>query len=128
MYLILCMSKYFYGRPWKEHHSNLVPWQLLAEKTGCSLKFGRLRPNGTLDMEHFEGLVTDRTKLVAMCHVSNVLGCVNPVGRVVDLCKKHGAKLLLDACQSAPGRLLTLLMLLVYAYMHRYRADSGRSS
>ncbi|CAK9030364.1 unnamed protein product [Durusdinium trenchii] len=67
-----------------EHHSNLVPWQLLAEKTGAKLKFGRLRSNGTLDVEHFESLITEKTKLVSLCHVSNVLGCVNPIKRVAE--------------------------------------------
>ncbi|CAK9026974.1 unnamed protein product [Durusdinium trenchii] len=85
-----------------EHHSNLVPWQLLAEKTGAKLKFGRLRSNGTLDVEHFESLITEKTKLVSLCHVSNVLGCVNPIKRVAEKCHEHQAKLLVDACQSVP--------------------------
>jgi len=85
-----------------EHHANLVPWQLLAESTGAVLRFGRLRDDGTLDVEQFESLIGDRTKLVALCHVSNVLGCVNPVERVAKLAHSVGAKVLVDACQSVP--------------------------
>mmetsp|Transcript_9172 Transcript_9172/g.18841 ORF Transcript_9172/g.18841 Transcript_9172/m.18841 type:complete len:496 (+) Transcript_9172:39-1526(+) len=85
-----------------EHHSNLVPWQQLAESTGATLKFGRLRSNGTLDIDHFESLITERTKLVGLCHVSNVLGCVNPIERVAKKCQSVDAKLLVDACQSVP--------------------------
>ncbi|CAE7885433.1 csd [Symbiodinium necroappetens] len=85
-----------------EHHANLVPWQLLAESTGAVLRFGRLRDDGTLDVEQFESLIGDRTKLVAFCHVSNVLGCVNPVERVAKLAHSVGAKVLVDACQSVP--------------------------
>lgn len=85
-----------------EHHSNLVPWQLIAERTGCVLKHGRLGEDGALDLEHMRSLVTPRTKLVAMAHVSNTLGCVNPVTEVVEAAKAVGARVLLDACQSVP--------------------------
>jgi len=85
-----------------EHHANLVPWQLLAESTGAVLRFGRLRSDGTLDVEQFESLIGERTKLVALCHVSNVLGCVNPIPRLADRAHAVGAKLLVDACQSVP--------------------------
>eukprot|EP00439_Symbiodinium_sp_Y106_P082791 s611_g22.t1 len=90
------------GVKFPEHHANLVPWQLLAESTGAVLRFGRLRDDGTLDVEQFESLIGDRTRLVALCHVSNVLGCVNPVERVAKLAHSVGAKVLVDACQSVP--------------------------
>eukprot|EP00434_Breviolum_minutum_P027327 symbB.v1.2.024164.t1/scaffold2264.1/size174359/19 len=85
-----------------EHHSNLVPWQQLAESNGAKLKFGRLLSNGTLDIEHFESLINERTKLVGLCHVSNVLGCVNPIERIAKKCHSLNAKLMVDACQSVP--------------------------
>jgi len=85
-----------------EHHSNLVPWQLLAKEVGCELKFVRLTPSGVLDMSHFREQLSGRTKLVCLPHVSNVLGCVNPVQEVVRLAHANGAKVLVDACQSVP--------------------------
>eukprot|EP00931_Biecheleriopsis_adriatica_P056133 TRINITY_DN33262_c0_g1_i1.p1 TRINITY_DN33262_c0_g1~~TRINITY_DN33262_c0_g1_i1.p1 ORF type:complete len:517 (+),score=91.94 TRINITY_DN33262_c0_g1_i1:77-1627(+) len=85
-----------------EHHSNLVPWQLLAEASGAKLRFARLCSNGTLDVDHLESLIGTKTKLVAICHVSNVLGCVNPIARVAKSSHAVGAKLLVDACQSVP--------------------------
>jgi len=85
-----------------EHHSNLVPWQLLAEQRGVVLKFVRLDASESLDVEHLESLLSPRTKLVALAHVSNVLGCVAPVQRIVAAAKAVGAAVLLDACQSLP--------------------------
>lgn len=85
-----------------EHHSNLVPWQLLARERGFTLKFGRLDARECLDEAHVLSLITPRTKLVAMAHVSNTLGCVNPVEAVVARAREVGAAVLLDACQSVP--------------------------
>lgn len=85
-----------------EHHSNLVPWQILAEDVGATLRFVGLTPDGTLDVEAFERLLSPRTRLVCMCHVSNVLGCVNPVTWAAELAHEAGAKVLVDACQSVP--------------------------
>ncbi len=86
-----------------EHHSNIVPWQLIAEERGIVLKFVRMHPETEeLDLDHLATLVTKRTKLVSICHVSNTLGCVTPVGRVVELARAVGAAVLLDACQSVP--------------------------
>ncbi|CAM9220506.1 unnamed protein product, partial [Phaeothamnion confervicola] len=86
-----------------EHHSNLVPWQMLAERSGAVLRFARLADDQSLDMEHMASLIGPRTKLVAMVHASNTLGCVNPVQEVVALARKHGARVLLDGCQSVPN-------------------------
>lgn len=83
-----------------EHHSNLVPWQMLAERTGAVLRFVSLTPEMTFDLDHYRSLLSSRTKIVAVAHVSNVLGCVNPVHDIVQLAKQHGAVVLLDACQS----------------------------
>ncbi|CAK0867332.1 unnamed protein product, partial [Prorocentrum cordatum] len=85
-----------------EHHSNLVPWQQLAEEKGVVLRFVGMTPEGRLDREHFEQLLNERTRLVAMVHVSNVLGCVNPVEWVAERAHAVGAKVLVDACQSVP--------------------------
>ena len=85
-----------------EHHSNLVPWQLIAQRTGAVLKHVQLTDEQTFDLNHFKQLLSDKTKLVAMNHVSNTLGCINPVETVVELAHAQGAKVLVDACQSVP--------------------------
>ena len=85
-----------------EHHSNLVPWQLIAKRTGAVLKHVPLDKTQSFDLGAFNDLVTDKTKLIAINHVSNTLGCINPVEAVVAKAKKYGAKVLIDACQSVP--------------------------
>ncbi|MEO1147267.1 MAG: SufS family cysteine desulfurase [Cyanobacteria bacterium J06638_22] len=85
-----------------EHHSNLIPWQLIAQKTGAVLKFVELDANQAFDLEQYKSLLSDKTKLVAVVHVSNTLGCLNPVNEITDLAHQYGAKVLLDACQSLP--------------------------
>ncbi|MEO1591225.1 MAG: SufS family cysteine desulfurase [Cyanobacteria bacterium J06632_22] len=85
-----------------EHHSNLVPWQLIAQRTGAVLKHVHLTDEQTFDLNHFKLLLGDKTKLVAMNHVSNTLGCINPVETVAALAHAQGAKVLVDACQSVP--------------------------
>ncbi len=85
-----------------EHHSNLVPWQQLAAERGVLLKFARLNATEQLDLPHLESLLTERTRLVALAHVSNTLGCVAPVEGVVRAARRVGALVLLDACQSVP--------------------------
>jgi cysteine desulfurase / selenocysteine lyase len=85
-----------------EHHSNLVPWQLVAQKTGAVLKFVDLSVNEDFDLEHYKSLLSDKTKLVSVVHVSNTLGSVAPVKEIVALAHAQGAKVLIDACQSAP--------------------------
>lgn len=85
-----------------EHHSNLIPWQLVAQKTGSVLKFVEITPAGHLDLEQFQSLLTERTKLVAIVHVSNMLGSINPAETIIALAHANGSKVLLDACQSVP--------------------------
>jgi cysteine desulfurase / selenocysteine lyase len=85
-----------------EHHSNLVPWQLVAQKTGAVLKFVDLSANEDFDLEHYKSLLSPKTKLVSVVHVSNTLGSVAPVREIVALAHAQGAKVLIDACQSAP--------------------------
>ena len=85
-----------------EHHSNLVPWQLLAERTGATLKFIEVTDEGLLQLDDLDRLLTERTKLVAITHVSNVLGTINPVRQIIAAAHSVGAKALIDAAQSVP--------------------------
>jgi cysteine desulfurase/selenocysteine lyase len=85
-----------------EHHSNLVPWQLAAEERGCSLRFIPVAEDGSLDLSRLEETWTDRVRLVALTHVSNVLGTVNDVKRIADFAHARGALVLLDGAQSVP--------------------------
>ena len=85
-----------------EHHSNLIPWQLLAQRTGAVLKFVQLSETQEFDLEHYKSLLSDKAKLVSIVHVSNTLGCVNPVEEIVRLAHQQGARVLIDACQSVP--------------------------
>ncbi len=85
-----------------EHHSNLVPWQLAVQETGARLRWIPVRENGTLDLNAFEQLLSQKTKLVAVTHVSNVLGTVNPVEDIVQKAHTVGARVLVDGAQSTP--------------------------
>ncbi len=85
-----------------EHHSNLVPWFLLAKRTGAVIRYLPIRPDGTLAMEQWEERFTVRTKLVAVAHTSNVLGTINPIADIVSLAHRAGALVLVDAAQGAP--------------------------
>jgi len=85
-----------------EHHSNLVPWQQAAKRTGARMKFLPLLPDGTLDLDAAEKTITPRTKLVTIAHISNVLGTVHPIRHLADLAHRVGALLVVDAAQSLP--------------------------
>ena len=85
-----------------EHHSDLLPWQMVCRQTGASLKFLDCEPDGSLDLNKAEALITDRTKLVAVTHVSNVVGRVNPIRQLADMAHKHGAVMVVDGAQSTP--------------------------
>lgn len=85
-----------------EHHSNIVPWQLIAQKTGAVLKYVELTPTEEFDFEQYKSLLSDKTKLVSVVHVSNTLGVINPVTEIVREAHQYGAKVLIDACQSVP--------------------------
>lgn len=85
-----------------EHHSNLIPWQLVAQRTGAVLKFVNLTETEEFDLDHYRSLISDKTKLVSVVHVSNTLGCINPVNEIVQIAHQHGARVLIDACQSVP--------------------------
>jgi cysteine desulfurase / selenocysteine lyase len=85
-----------------EHHANLVPWQELARRTGATLRWIGVTDDGRLDLDDLDTVITDRTKVVAFTHVSNVLGTINPVAAIVDRAHAVGALTVLDACQSVP--------------------------
>ena len=85
-----------------EHHSDLLPWQMVCRQTGAALKFLDCEPDGSLDLNKAEALITDRTKLVAVTHVSNVVGRVNPIRQLADMAHKHGAVMVVDGAQSTP--------------------------
>ncbi len=85
-----------------EHHANIVPWRMLADRTGAEIDVAPLTPDGRIDEAALIALITPATKLVAIAHVSNVLGSVADVARIADAAHAAGAKLLVDGCQAAP--------------------------
>ena len=85
-----------------EHHSNIVPWQALAAERGAHLRVAPIDDRGEIVLEELERLLTDRTRLVAVAHVSNSLGTINPVRRIIDLAHQAGALVLVDGAQAAP--------------------------
>ena len=102
-----------YGRRWigagdeilvtgMEHHSNIVPWQMLCQATGAVLRAVPVRDDGTISLDDFDKLLTAKTKLVAVVHISNTLGTVNPVREIIERAHAKGARVLLDGAQAAP--------------------------
>jgi cysteine desulfurase / selenocysteine lyase len=85
-----------------EHHSNIVPWQFVRDRTGAVIKVAPIDDAGELMMDEFEKLLSPRTRLVAITHVSNALGTVVPVADIIRMAHDHGAKVLLDGCQAVP--------------------------
>jgi len=85
-----------------EHHSNIVPWQMLCEEKGAKLRVAPIDLRGDIVMEELERLLSDRTKIVAVSHVSNALGTVNPIGEIVRLAHAKGIPVLVDGAQAAP--------------------------
>lgn len=83
-----------------EHHSNIVPWQILAQEKNAKLKVAPINDDGEIIMEEFERLLTDKTKIVSIVHISNSLGTVNPIKRIIDLAHGAGAVVLIDGAQS----------------------------
>jgi cysteine desulfurase/selenocysteine lyase len=85
-----------------EHHANLIPWQQLAARTGASLSWFEVTPDGRLDLSNIDSVITEGTKVVALTHQSNVLGTINPLDAIVKRAREVGAVVVLDACQSVP--------------------------
>ena len=101
-----------YGLDWKpgdevittvmEHHSNIVPWQLIRDRFGVKIKFLDLKDKWYLDLEQLEGLITEKTKLITVVHVSNVIGTINPVEEICKIAHEHEVPVLIDGAQSVP--------------------------
>ena len=85
-----------------EHHSNIVPWQMLCEKTGAILKVIPMTLNGSLDIESYHSLLNSKTKLIFVNHVSNALGTINPIKEIINKAHTYGAKVLIDGAQACP--------------------------
>ncbi|MCF6181706.1 MAG: cysteine desulfurase [Lutibacter sp.] len=85
-----------------EHHSNIVPWQMLCQRTGAILKVIPINENGELILEEYDNLLSNKTKLVFVNHVSNALGTINPIKKIIDKAHKFGASVLIDGAQSSP--------------------------
>jgi len=85
-----------------EHHANIVSWQLATRGKGVKLRVVGINPDGSLDMEQYRSLFNKRTRMVSFCHISNVLGTVNPVKEMTDIAHSHGVPVLIDGAQAAP--------------------------
>lgn len=85
-----------------EHHSNIIPWQQVAKATGATLKYIPLESDGTITLEKVHKVITSKTKIVAVMHVSNVLGTINPIKEITEIAHKNGAVMLVDGAQSVP--------------------------
>jgi cysteine desulfurase/selenocysteine lyase len=85
-----------------EHHSNLIPWQQAAKATGATLRFIPMQPDGSVTVEDAAATITDRTKVVSMAYVSNVLGVINPIKEIAAIAHRHGAVMVVDGAQSTP--------------------------
>ena len=85
-----------------EHHANIVPWQMIAERTGAKVVPVQVTPEGELDLDSFNSLLNERTRVLALTHVSNVLGTVNPVAPLIEQAKKQGVVTLIDGAQAVP--------------------------
>lgn len=83
-----------------EHHSNIVPWQMLCDEKGCKIRIIPMNDRGELDMDAYRSLLNERTKLVAVTYVSNALGTINPVNEIISMAHQHGAVVLVDAAQA----------------------------
>ncbi len=99
-----------------EHHSNIVPWQMCCEYSGASLKVIPLKDNGELDMKEFENLLSENAKVVAISHLSNALGTINPIKEIIEKSHQAGAKVLIDGAQAASHIALNMQELNVDLY------------
>ncbi|MBE7679614.1 cysteine desulfurase [Paenibacillus sp. P13VS] len=85
-----------------EHHSNLIPWQQVAKETGATLKYIPLQPDGNIDLADVEKTITNKTKIVAIAYVSNVMGVIHPVKQIAEIAHRNGAVIVVDGAQSTP--------------------------
>jgi len=111
-----------------EHHANIVPWQMLRDRVGIALKTVPVNARGELDMEAYEHLFSDRTKLVSLTHTSNVLGTINPVQRIIDLAHARGVPVLVDGAQAVSHQAVDVQALDVDFYVfsaHKMYGPNG---
>ena len=85
-----------------EHHSNIVPWQMVCDDKKLKLKTIRVNENGELDTNNFKSLISNKTKFVSLVHISNSLGTINPIKKIINICKESGIKILIDGAQASP--------------------------
>ena len=85
-----------------EHHSNIIPWQMICKKTGAKIHYLKSKKDGTLNLKEYEDALKKNVRIVSITHASNVFGTINPVDEMIDLAHKRDIKVLVDACQSAP--------------------------
>ncbi|MDF1795771.1 MAG: cysteine desulfurase [Coxiellaceae bacterium] len=114
-----------------EHHANIVPWQVVCKQTGAELRVVRITDSGELDMDHYHQLLTDKTKLVALAHVSNVLGTINPVKDIIAAAHAKEVPVLLDGAQAVPHFPVDVSDLEVDFYIfsgHKCYGPSGSSA
>ena len=111
-----------------EHHSNMIPWLMLSEQTGCQVKYIPVTDSGELDLEEFEHLLNEKVKLVAVTHMSNVFGTINPVEWIIEKAHNNGSLVLLDGAQSAAHFKVDMKALNVDFYTfsgHKMMAPTG---
>jgi cysteine desulfurase / selenocysteine lyase len=111
-----------------EHHSNIVPWQMIAEQTGAVLKVVPITDDGALNMNAYVDLMSDKTKIVAITHISNALGTITPIDEIIRIAHERGVPVLVDGCQSAPHIALDMQALDADFYVfsgHKIYGPSG---
>lgn len=111
-----------------EHHSNIVPWQLVCNEAKASLKVIPINDKGELDLDHFNSLINEKTKMVALTHISNALGTVNPIKKIIEISHKNGSLVLIDGAQGAPHSIVDVQDLDVDFYVfsgHKLYGPTG---
>src|SRR5699024_6021616 len=87
-----------------DHHSNIIPWKQVAKRTEATLKYITLQPNGTIDLEYARQTITNKTKIVAIAHVSNVLGTINPVNNITKIANEKDTVILIDGAKAVRNK------------------------
>jgi cysteine desulfurase/selenocysteine lyase len=111
-----------------EHHSNIVPWQIVAAQTGAVIRVARIDERGEIDLDYFTSLLGPRTKLVAVSHIANSLGTINPIEEIIALARAHGAHVVVDGAQAVPHQRVDVAKLDVdfYAFSgHKMYGPTG---
>tara|TARA_A100001388_G_scaffold273105_1_gene254497 strand:- start:185 stop:1417 length:1233 start_codon:yes stop_codon:yes gene_type:complete len=111
-----------------EHHSNIVPWQLVCNEAKASLKVIPINDKGELDLDHFNSLINEKTKMVSLTHISNALGTVNPIKKIIEISHKNGSLVLIDGAQGAPHSIVDVQDLDVDFYVfsgHKLYGPTG---